>query len=512
MSRAPWLAAGVVVVAAAAGTAVFVTRDDTGAAGSDVPTKALSTTEVVQQDVTTMSEASATLEFTTSVTVSSPVAGTVTSIVGQGDAITAGTVTATLDGDPLVALFGDVPAWRDLSTDSSDGVDVFQLEQNLVLLGYDPDGEIVIDETFDDATEAAVERWETALGLDTTGEVPEARIVFVPGELSVDSVAVDVGGAASSGGALVTARQTRRAFLVSNGGDDFISNAATAGQPVVSGTVLYRSDYLPVVAIEGDSSSIPTLSRDLSVGADDGRDVRLLEQMLSAGGFTADGALVVDDEFDLATATAVLAWWQSVDPAIQVDPADLVVPAGSYVVVPSGLETADLLVGDRTTTGGDTVVAELTAPARRVTTTAPVGDDTFALGAEIDVEFPDGTVASGVVDDVGTSATSSGVGQTPTVSIGIRVDDIPASVDQFVSIPVTLKVIDQQIPDAFLVPTSALLALAEGGYALQVVDGTAADGTQVTHLIPVETGIFTEGYVVVSGDELSDGLEVVVPS
>ena len=64
------------------------------------------------------------------------------------------------------------------------------------------------------------------------------------------------------------------------------------------------------------------------------------------------------------------------------------VPAGSYVVVPSGLETAELLVGDRITIAGDSVVTELTAPARQVTTTAPVGDDTFALGSQIDVEFP----------------------------------------------------------------------------------------------------------------------------
>ena len=76
------------------------------------------------------------------------------------------------------------------------------------------------------------------------------------------------------------------------------------------------------------------LDRDLFVGADAGSDVRLLEQMLSAGGFDAGGTVVVDDTFDEATATAVLAWWQSIDPAITVDPVDLVVPAGSFVVVP----------------------------------------------------------------------------------------------------------------------------------------------------------------------------------
>ena len=50
--------------------------------------------------------------------------------------------------------------------------------------------------------------------------------------------------------------------------------------------------------------------------------------------------MVVDDTFDVATAAAVLAWWQSVDPAIVADPADLVVPAGSFVVVPAGCRSA----------------------------------------------------------------------------------------------------------------------------------------------------------------------------
>ena len=97
----------------------------------------------------------------------------------------------------MVALIGDVPAWRDLSTSASDGVDVRQLEANLVTLGFDPDGEIVVDEEFDEATEDAVTLWEDSLGLEGDGEVAEQQVVFVPGELLVDTVDVTVGGAAT---------------------------------------------------------------------------------------------------------------------------------------------------------------------------------------------------------------------------------------------------------------------------------------------------------------------------
>jgi membrane fusion protein, multidrug efflux system len=56
------------------------------------------------------------------------------------------------------------------------------------------------------------------------------------------------------------------------------------------------------------------------------------------------------------------------------------------------------------------------------------------------------------------------------------------------------------------VPVSALLALAEGGYAVQVVDG----GT--TRIVGVQTGLFAGGRVEVTGDGLSEGQTVGVPA
>ena len=59
---------------------------------------------------------------------------------------------------------------------------------------------------------------------------------------------------------------------------------------------------------------------------------------------------------------------------------------------------------------------------------------------------------------------------------------------------------------------SALVALAEGGYAVEAVDSTQADGTFVSHLVGVTTGLFADGFVAVIGKQLSEGLKVVVPS
>jgi hypothetical protein len=61
--------------------------------------------------------------------------------------------------------------------------------------------------------------------------------------------------------------------------------------------------------------------------------------------------------------------------------------------------------------------------------------------------------------------------------------------------------------DVLAVPVEALLALAEGGYGVEVVDAPGR-----THLVGVDTGTFADGWVEVSGTDVSVGLEVVTAS
>ena len=518
MSRAAKVALVCVVVTAAAGGGVAIALQRTGstddASGTADTVARTSTVEVDQRDLITYDETTATLGFTASATVSSPVAGTVTSIVGSGETIDGGSVVATIDGSPVVAFIGDIPSYRDLDIDSTDGPDIRQLETNLVALGYDPFGYIEIDETFDEYTEDAVTLWENGLGLDGDGEVPEGQIVAIPGRLLVDSVGAGIGNAVQSGSSLLTARVAERELPVDAtiGDGGTIDHIAEQGTAVTTGTILFWEDGHPVVAIEGDAAAIPALDRDLSTDADNGSDVELFERMLVDGGFDPSEVVVVDDEYDENTAAAVIAWQASL--GIAPTSYDPVVPAGSYVVVPSGLFVGIASVAEGAAITTDQPVLTLTTAAREVTTSAPIGDDTFALGAEIDVEFPDGTIEPGTVTNVGTVAsnTSNVPGATPTVEIDLHVEHIPASVDGFVQIPVTLRVVAESALDAYVVPVGALVALAEGGYAIEVVTGTNPDGMDATTLIRVEPGLFADGFVAITGDDVSTGLTVVVPS
>ena len=71
-----------------------------------------------------------------------------------------------------------------------------------------------------------------------------------------------------------------------------------------------------------------------------------------------------------------------------------------------------------------------------------------------------------------------------------------------------VSITDRTVPNVLAVPVTALLALAGGGYAVEVV---ADDGTH--HLEAVTPGLFDDaaGRVQVSGSELAAGQRVVVP-
>jgi hypothetical protein len=63
-----------------------------------------------------------------------------------------------------------------------------------------------------------------------------------------------------------------------------------------------------------------------------------------------------------------------------------------------------------------------------------------------------------------------------------------------------------KVENVLTVPVAALLALAEGGYGVQIVEG----GT--TKIVGVKTGLFAGGQVEVSGDGLAEGQVVGMPA
>ncbi len=128
----------------------------------------------------------------------------ITSIAATGSPIANGHVIYTVDGEPVVALHGNQPAWRTLESGVDDGPDVRQLEQSLVDLGYDPDATVTIDDSFDGDTEAAIERWQEGLGVDPTGTVELGSVVFIAADTTVTAQLAAVGDDVTDGTAIVS--------------------------------------------------------------------------------------------------------------------------------------------------------------------------------------------------------------------------------------------------------------------------------------------------------------------
>jgi peptidoglycan hydrolase-like protein with peptidoglycan-binding domain len=263
------------------------------------------------------------------------------------------------------------------------------------------------------------------------------------------------------------------------------------------GDVVLEIDERPVVLLFG---RVPAY-RSLSFGAE-GADVRQLQRNLLALGFDDDDDLEVSGEFDSDTTAAVRDWQE--DLGLE---RTGVVELGEIVFLPGArrMGSHTLEVGDAAAAG--TQIAATSTRERIVTLDLPASDqDLVARGDRVRVELPDGEQVDGRVAAVARTAEVDPEDPTadPTVEVTIRL--LGAVLTDLDEAPVDVDIETSRADGVLAVPVQALLALAEGGYALEVVDGASS------MLIGVDTGAFADGYVEVSGDAISEGLPVVVAS
>lgn len=164
----------------------------------------------------------------------------VTSVIGVGAAVGNGDVLYTIDSQPTVALLGALPAWRTLSTASTAGADIQQLEAALVSLGYDADQTVTVDTRFDTDTEAMVKRWQTGLGVSVTGKVALGSVVFIPKASTVASLSKKVGDSVGDADSMISlAGASQRIIIDVPSGDEqyFVPGLSVRLEGGVDGTV-----------------------------------------------------------------------------------------------------------------------------------------------------------------------------------------------------------------------------------------------------------------------------------
>ncbi|NDL58298.1 efflux RND transporter periplasmic adaptor subunit [Phytoactinopolyspora mesophila] len=194
-SRLLWLGLGVLAVAGAGTGYWYTTQDEAADATSQEADRAVATAEVGRDTISDTRSFDGTLGHGEAFTVVTAGQGVITGIVDQGTEVERGTELFRLDQQPVVALHGAVPMYRDLRPGAV-GADVEQLISNLTELGY---ADCEAEDEFTWCVEVAVQEWQEDIGADETGLVAQTDVVFVADGGRVDTIHTGVGGVVSQG-------------------------------------------------------------------------------------------------------------------------------------------------------------------------------------------------------------------------------------------------------------------------------------------------------------------------
>ena len=254
------------------------------------------------------------------------------------------------------------------------------------------------------------------------------------------------------------------------------------GSAVTPGHALYRVDNFPVVLMSG---RVPAW-RPFTLGMSRGPDVRQLQANLITEGYASGLLTAPDGRFGLLTTYAVERWQ-----AANGYPATGEIALGQVVFLPSAVRVGSLA----TTLGLDASPGQapyaVTTSQRTVTVALNPNLPPVRVGEAVSIVLPSNATTPGRVTAVGQTQVTI----TP---------DRPAATGTGTGVAVQVSLATQAAQGVLAVPVSALLALAGGGYGLEVVGPAGA-----RHLVGVTTGIFAGGQVQVSGPGIAPGSKVV---
>lgn len=342
-----------------------------------------------------------------------------------------------------------------------------------------------------------------------------AALLAVGGFLAVDRLADDPGEAAvrkpELGTAAVVRTDLRRveafpavlrytgARTIMTGMGGTVTRMPREGAEMERGDAFFEVDGQPIFLFYGE---LP-MWRPLAPGPDGppaGPDVEQLETNLAALGYSPSGSSPPDRIFDEGTVRRIKAWRAGAG----LDAGDSV-EQGRIVYTEDRIRVVRRLAEPGAVVEPGDPVAEIAGAAQEVYLELPI--DRRGLieeGQAVNVELPDGAAAGGSIHSIGAARSDpEDRRRGGFAEVSIRLDD-PRLGEKFGGRPVEVEIVADEAAGVLAVPIRALLALAEGGYAVEVRRGGEAV------LAAVETGMYADGLVEVEGD-LAAGDLVVVP-
>ena len=559
----------IAVIALAYGGYYFGTQNTEAATSNK--TLELTTVSIQKGDLEKKEEYNGTLRQTDSKVLNSPMSGVVTYVPKEGTVISFGQVLFAIDNKPVILLEGTTPFYRTLDLNSNPGPDVLQLEEALIYLGYAAE-DFVSDETFDEVTSKMLNSLYIDYGIDTKSDItPVEQVVINLKEAEVESIENII----EDGGISKTFVDDKKKQL-----DDLIKNSSVstaelndkkkklddAKEAAIEESAAWQvannlvDDYYVQITLLQDLTNPKTNAkssseredeikvyedlieeqkriRDLEKGKESGIDATEALAIETAQKAYDDALQVYNQGISATDALAIETAQKAYDDALDeynngVDQVselakakeeleELRLSSRSETFSPTNAYASEtsLIVGSYINEVGSAVA--LNSPLYNISSIGievvfqvdATDQETVSLGDRVEIELPTDERVPTVISFIDQVVTQTQAGEFIEVTLEVL---NPEEIEAYDQAPVKVFVTTEISADVLYVPVNALLALAEGGYALEVYEGEVETGTfngesgVDTNYIAVEIGVFTDGFVEVKGN-ISEGQVVVVP-
>ena len=505
----------------------------------------LTTVSIKKGDLEKKEEYNGTLRQTDSKVLNSPMSGVVTYVPKEGTVINFGEVLFAIDNKPVILLEGATPFYRTLDLNSNPGPDILQLEEALIYLGYAAE-DFVPDETFDETTSNMLNTLYVDYKIDTKSEITSAEQVAINlKEAEVESIEkiIEDGGISKT---FVDDKKKQLDDLIENSSvsitelndkkkrlDDAKEAATEESAAWQAANNLVEDYYIQITLLE-DLTNPKTLAKSPSERQD---EIKVYEDLIEEQKRIRDLEKGKESGIDATEALAIETAQKAYDDALDeynngVDQVselakakeelrELKLASKSETFSPTNAYASEtpIIVGSYVNDVGSAVglnspLYNISSIGIEVVFQVDASDqETVSLGDSVEIELPTDEKVPTVISFIDQVVTQTQAGEFIEVTLEVL---NPEEIEAYDQAPVKVFVTTEISVGVLYVPVNALLALAEGGYALEVYEGEVETGTfngesgVDTNYIAVEIGVFTDGFVEVKGN-ISEGQVVVVP-
>ena len=540
-------------------------------ASSNNKTLELTTVAIKQGDLEKKEEYNGTLRQTDSKVLNSPMSGVVTYLPKEGTIINFGEVLFAIDNKPVILVEGSVPFYRTLDLNSDSGPDILQIEKALVFLGYASE-DFVPDETFDEVTSSMLNNLYIDYKIETKSEVTAAEQVAINlKQTEVEGIEDNI----SDGGTTLAEVNSKKKTLEDlqkdsvttlaevnskkKTLDDAIENSTKENAAWQAATDLIE-DYNQQISLLKDLTNPRTSAKSEQTRNDEIKsyedlieEQKRIREMEEGEGSVVDAAEALaienaqkayddalksyNEGIDAAEALAIENAQKAYDDALKsynegIDQEselakakeeleELKLSAKSETFSPTNAYASDspIIIGSYINDTGSAVslnsqLYNISSIGIEVVFQVDASDqETVSVGDSVEIELPTDERVPTQITFIDQVVTQTQAGEFIEVTLEVL---NPEEIEAYDQAPVKVFVTTEISENVLYVPVNALLALAEGGYALEVYSGGTEVGTFEgesgvdTSYVAVEIGVFTDGFVEVKGN-ISEGQIVVVP-